>query len=64
MITFDCGGAATISITSQKELPKGKDTTIDGGTLQGANLFHSFQAFSLGAGVTVADLRIAAWMCP
>jgi hypothetical protein len=31
VITFDCGGAATIAITSQKELPKGKDTVIDGG---------------------------------
>jgi hypothetical protein len=33
VITFDCGGAATIAITSQKELPKGKDTVIDGGGL-------------------------------
>ncbi len=46
IITFDCGGAATIPITKQKELPKGKDTTIDGGgviTLDGGGatrLFH------------------------
>ncbi len=33
MITFDCGGAATIAVTSQKELPKDKDTVIDGGGL-------------------------------
>ena len=31
VITFDCGGAATIAITSQKELPKDRDTVIDGG---------------------------------
>ena len=29
-ITFDCGGPATIAITSQIELPRGKDVTIDG----------------------------------
>jgi hypothetical protein len=46
IITFDCGGAATIPITTQKELPKNKDTTIDGGgviTLDGGGktrLFH------------------------
>jgi hypothetical protein len=33
VITFDCGGAATIVVTSQKELPKDKDTVIDGGGL-------------------------------
>jgi hypothetical protein len=47
VITFDCGAApATIPITAQIELPKGIDTTIDGGgrvTLDGGGktrLFH------------------------
>ncbi len=46
IITFDCGGAATIPITTQKELRKDKDTTLDGGgviTLDGGGttrLFH------------------------
>ena len=46
IITFDCGGAATIAVTHQKELPKDKDTTIDGGglvTLDGGSqtrIFH------------------------
>jgi hypothetical protein len=46
IITFDCGGAATIAVTQQIELPKGKDTTIDGGgtvTLDGGGktrIFH------------------------
>ena len=46
VITFSCGGAATISITTTLELPKGKDTTIDGGgmvTLDGggkARILH------------------------
>jgi hypothetical protein len=31
IITFDCGGAATIPITSEKELVTSGDTTIDGG---------------------------------
>jgi hypothetical protein len=31
VITFDCGGPVTITLTAQLELPKGKDTTIDGG---------------------------------
>lgn len=31
IITFDCGGAATIKITSEKMLPIDRDTTIDGG---------------------------------
>jgi hypothetical protein len=33
VITFDCGGATTIMVTSQLELPRGKDTIIDGGNL-------------------------------
>ena len=33
VITFNCGGAATIPITAQKELLKGQDTVIDGGGL-------------------------------
>ena len=33
IITFDCGGAATIAITSEKELPTKGDTVIDGGGL-------------------------------
>lgn len=46
IITFNCGGAATIPITAQMELPKGKDTTIDGAgviTLDGGGktrIFH------------------------
>lgn len=31
VITFDCGGAATISITTQISVPTGQDTVIDGG---------------------------------
>jgi hypothetical protein len=31
VITFNCGGPATIAITSALSPPKGKDTTIDGG---------------------------------
>jgi hypothetical protein len=31
VITFACGGPTTIRLTSQLELPKGKDTTLDGG---------------------------------
>lgn len=41
IITFDCGGPATIRITSQKDLPINRDTVIDGGgeiTLDGSNL--------------------------
>jgi hypothetical protein len=33
VITFNCGGAATIRITSQKELPRNVNTVIDGGGL-------------------------------
>jgi hypothetical protein len=33
IITFDCGGAATIPITSEKELSTKGDTVIDGGGL-------------------------------
>jgi len=30
-VTFDCGGPATITLTTQLEPPTGKNTTIDGG---------------------------------
>jgi hypothetical protein len=33
IITFDCGGAATIAISKQIELPTDKDTTLDGGSV-------------------------------
>jgi len=48
VITFHCGGAATIPITSTKELPPGKDTIIDGGgkvTLDGQ---HKVRILHLG----------------
>ncbi|MFT3776446.1 MAG: choice-of-anchor Q domain-containing protein [Minicystis sp.] len=46
VITFNCGGPATIPVDAQIELPKDKDTTIDGGgviTLDGGGktrIFH------------------------
>lgn len=41
VITFNCGGRATIRLTSQKVLPNDRDTVIDGGgliTLDGGGL--------------------------
>jgi hypothetical protein len=33
VITFSCGGAVTIAVTSEKVFPKGKSSTLDGGGL-------------------------------
>jgi len=58
-VTFDCGGAATITVTSTK--PIGSDTTIDGWgviTISGGN---SVGVFSVNTGVnfTVENLILA-----
>lgn len=46
---------ATGTVATQQ----GRTTTIDGGTRIGPNLFHSFQAFSLGTGDVALWLRSA-----
>lgn len=58
-VTFDCGGAATITVTSTKTISA--DTTIDGGSLITISGGHSVRVFSVNAGVnfTVQNLTIA-----
>jgi filamentous hemagglutinin family protein len=53
-ITPDVGGALGLGTTA---IQSGKIVTIDGGTLAGGNLFHSFTQFSLGAGDTAMWVR-------
>jgi hypothetical protein len=58
-ITFNCGGAATITVTSTKGISA--DTTIDGGgviTISGGNSVGVF-AVSTGVNFTVQNLTIA-----
>ncbi len=61
-------GAQTTAIAPDVGVPRGLGTTvaqtgrvvtIDGGTLAGANLFHSFSQFSLATGDTAAWVRSA-----
>jgi filamentous hemagglutinin family protein len=54
VITPDAGAALGLGTTAVKA---GNVTTIDGGTLAGANLFHSFTEFSLAAGDTAQWVR-------
>jgi hypothetical protein len=64
VITFNCGGAATIVLTSQKELRTDRDTVIDGGgqiTLDGGGrtrLLHLGAACSPVTRTTVTLQRI------
>jgi len=59
VVTFDCGGAATITVTSTKTIST--DTTIDGGGVITISGGHSVGVFSVNAGVkfTVQNLTIA-----
>ena len=50
----DVGAARGLGTTA---VQAGNVVTIDGGTLAGANLFHSFSQFSLGAGDTAQWVR-------
>jgi len=58
-VTFNCGGAATITVTSTKVISA--DTTIDGGSQVTISGGHSVGVFSVNAGVkfTVQNLIIA-----
>jgi outer membrane protein assembly factor BamB len=58
-VTFNCGGAATITVTSTKTISAA--TTIDGGSLITISGGHSVGVFSVNAGVnfTVQNLTIA-----
>jgi hypothetical protein len=58
-VTFNCGGAATIIVTSTKAIRA--DTTIDGGSLITISGGNSVGVFSVDAGVnfTVQNLTIA-----
>jgi parallel beta-helix repeat protein len=61
-ITFDCGGDATIHLTSQVELSTTTDTTIDGGghiTLDGGGVTRilHFQSANFRATTTVVTLQ-------
>jgi hypothetical protein len=66
IITFDCGGAATINVTSTLKLPVNKNTVIDGGgqiTLDGggATRILSFDSPNWQAtdyGLTLQHLRL------
>src|ERR1039457_3615011 len=65
-VTFNCGGAATITVTSTKGIyPKYPqtigDTSIDGGSLITISGGNSVGVFSVGSGVkfTVQNLTIA-----
>src|SRR2546428_6805325 len=49
-VTFNCGGAATITVTSQKTISA--DTTIDGGSLITISGGNTVGVFSVNAGVT------------
>lgn len=53
-ITPDVGGARGLGTTVSQA---GAVHAIDGGTLAGANLFHSFERFSLGVGDTARWVR-------
>ena len=50
-VTFNCGGAATITVTSTKTISA--DTTIDGGSLITISGGHSVGVFSVNTGVNV-----------
>jgi hypothetical protein len=58
-VTFNCGGAATITVTRTKTISA--DTTIDGGSLITISGGHSVGVFSVNTGVTFAvhNLTIA-----
>ena len=58
-VTFNCGGAATITVTSTKTISA--DTTIDGGSLITTSGGNSVGVFSVDAGVnfTIQNLTIA-----
>ena len=58
-VTFSCGGAATITVTSTKTISA--DTTIDGGSLITISGGNSVGVFSVNTGVkfTVQNLTIA-----
>ena len=58
-MTFNCGGAATITVTSTKTISA--DTTIDGGSLITISGGNSVGVFSVNTGVkfTVQNLTIA-----
>ena len=58
-VTFNCGGAATITVTSTKTISA--DTTIDGGSLITISGGNSVGVFSVNTGVkfTVQNLTIA-----
>lgn len=58
-VTFDCGGAATITVTRTKTISA--DTTIDGGNLITISGGNSVGVFSMNTGVnfTVQNLTIA-----
>jgi len=58
-VTFNCGGAATITVTSRKTISAG--TSIDGGglaTISGGNAVRVFSV-STGVNFTVQNLTIA-----
>ncbi len=59
MVTFNCGGAATIPVASTKTISA--DTTIDGGSLITISGGNSVGVFSVNTGVTftVQNLTIA-----
>jgi len=58
-VTFDCSGAATITVTSTKTISA--DTTIDGGSLITISGGNSVGVFSVNAGATftIKNLTIA-----
>ena len=58
-VTFDCGGAATITVTSTKTISA--DTTIDGGSVITISGGGTVGVFSVNSGVTftVQNLTIA-----
>ncbi|HEX7406918.1 MAG TPA: choice-of-anchor Q domain-containing protein [Candidatus Binatia bacterium] len=58
-VTFNCGGAATITVTSTKAISA--DTTIDGGSLITISGGNSVGVFSVNTGVkfTVRNMTIA-----
>jgi hypothetical protein len=58
-VTFNCGGAATITVTSTKTISA--DTTIDGGSLITISGGNSVGVFAVNTGVTftVQNLTIA-----
>jgi predicted outer membrane repeat protein len=59
-LTFNCGGPATISFSSQKTLPAGKNVTIDGANLVklSGGIWRRLFVVDAGAALTLTNITI------